>query len=115
MRFPVLLCLLACSLFAQGQESVPAPALDPMSGANPSSVTNSAVPQEAPKKSEAPQAATPTQSATEKTQDPMANTSITNSPAPVEEKKNDPMGGSTPPRLRIRCPVLQHPTVRPPR
>jgi hypothetical protein len=68
-----------------------------MSGANPSPATNSAVPQEAPKKSEIPQAATPTKSTTEKTQDPMANTSTTNSPAPVEEKKNDPMGGSTPP------------------
>ena len=97
MRFPVLLCLLACSLFAQGQESVPAPASDPMSGANPSSVTNSAVPQGAPEKSEAAQATTPTQSTTEKTQDPMANTSTTNSRAPVEEKKNDPMGESTPP------------------
>jgi hypothetical protein len=37
-----------------------------MSGANPSPATNSAAPQVAPKKSEIPQAATPTQTKTEK-------------------------------------------------
>ena len=95
MRFPALLCLLACSPLAQGQESVPAPAPDPMSGANPSPSTNSVVPQEAPKKPEAPQAAPPTQPPSEKIQDSMAGAPTTNSPAPSEEKKNDPMGGAS--------------------
>ena len=96
MRFPVLLCLLACSPLAQGQESVPAPSPDPMSGASPSSATNSAAPQEAEKKSETPQVVNPTQSKTEKSQDPMAGSPATNSPTPIEEKKNDPMGGAAP-------------------
>jgi len=96
MRFPVLLCLLACSPLAQGQESVSSPAPDPMSGANPSPATNSVVPQEAPKKSEAPQPAPPTQLTSEKIQDPMAGAPTTNSPTHSEEKKNDPMGGASP-------------------
>jgi len=97
MRFPVLLCLLVCSPLAQGQESVSAPSPDPMSGANPSPATNSAAPQVAPKKSEIPQAATPTQPTTDQTQGPLPSALSTNSPTPIEEKKNDPMGGSTPP------------------
>jgi len=96
MRFPVLLCLLACSPLAQGQESVPAPTSDPMAGINPSPATNSAVPQQAPKKSETPQSTSPTQPPTEKTQDPMAGASTTNSPTPTEEKKNEPMVEATP-------------------
>jgi len=93
MRFPFFVCLLTCSPLAQGQESLPAPASDPMSGANPSSTTNLAVPHEAPKKSETPEAKTPAQPTTGKTQDPMAGASATNSTTPVGEKKNDPMGG----------------------
>ena len=92
MRFPILLCLLTCSPLAQGQESIPAPVPDPMSGANPSSVTNSAVPRETPKKSETPQTASPKQP----TQDPMAGAPTTNLPTPMEEKKNDPTEGSAP-------------------
>jgi len=96
MRFPVVLCLLVCSPIAQGQESVLAPSPDPMSGANPSPATNSAARQETPKKSEIPQAATPTQPTTDKTQGPLPTASSTNSPTPIEEKKNDLMGGPTP-------------------
>ena len=96
MRFPVLLCLLAWSPLAQGQESVPAPTSDPMAGVNPSPATNSTIPQQAAKKSEAPQSTSPTQPTTEKTQDPMAGASTTNSPTPTEEKKNEPIDGATP-------------------
>lgn len=96
MKFPALLCLLACSPLAQGQESVPAPAPDPMSGANPPPATSSVVPQEAPKKPEAPQAAPPTQPPSEKIQDPMAGAPTTGAPTPAEDKKNDPMAGASP-------------------
>jgi len=67
-----------------------------MSGKNPSSATNSAVPQEATKKSTPPKVATPTEPPTVKAQDYVPDALTTNSPAPVEEKKNDPMGGANP-------------------